>query len=101
MVCSVTVLEIAHFYVKPGSEDAFVEAYRQGRSLLTELRGCHWVRMSRGIESPLEFVLQAEWDSVEAHEQQFRTTERFTAWRTLIGAHFAEPPRVEHFVELD
>jgi quinol monooxygenase YgiN len=56
--------------------------------------------MTRGIESPSRFVLMVEWDSVEAHEQNFRATDRFTAWRAALGPHFAGPPRVEHFADL-
>jgi quinol monooxygenase YgiN len=57
--------------------------------------------MTHGIESPDRFVLLVEWDSVEAHEQNFRATERFTAWRAEIGPFFAGPPRVEHFTDVD
>jgi heme-degrading monooxygenase HmoA len=56
--------------------------------------------MTRGVESPSRFVLLVEWDTVEAHEQNFRGTERFTAWRAAIGPFFAEPPHVEHFTDI-
>jgi hypothetical protein len=42
-----------------------------------------------------------EWDSVAAHEETFRATDRFPQWRALIGPHFANPPHVEHFSDLD
>ncbi|HSU34104.1 MAG TPA: antibiotic biosynthesis monooxygenase, partial [Propionibacteriaceae bacterium] len=57
-------------------------------------------RMTSGIESPNRFVLIVEWDSVEAHEVNFRQTERFAEWRAAIGPHFAQPPVVEHFNEV-
>jgi heme-degrading monooxygenase HmoA len=56
--------------------------------------------MTRGVESPYRFVLLVEWDSVEAHEQNFRASERYGTWRGLIGPYFAQPPRVEHFTDL-
>ena len=56
--------------------------------------------MTRGIESPNRFMLLVEWDSVEAHEHNFRGTESFRAWRAAIGPFFAHPPRVEHFVDV-
>jgi quinol monooxygenase YgiN len=34
------------------------------------------------------------------HDASFRATERFTAWRALIGPYFAGPPRVEHFTDV-
>ena len=94
------VLEVALFDVHPGQEDEFTDAYRVAREVLATTDGCRSVRMTRGIESPSRFVLLVEWDSVEAHEREFRATERFQRWRALIGPHFANPPRVEHFVDV-
>lgn len=90
------VLEIADIDVRPDAADEFVAAYRTVRDVLAGTPGCHSVRLTRGVESPARFVLLVEWDSVQAHEQNFRGTDRFDTWRAAIGPHFASPPRVEH-----
>jgi heme-degrading monooxygenase HmoA len=95
------VLEVATITVLPGAEKAFVASYREARAVLVGTDGCRSVRMTRGVESPSTFVLLVEWDSVEAHEQNFRQSERFTAWRNAIGPHFAGPPHVEHYEDVD
>jgi heme-degrading monooxygenase HmoA len=95
------VLEVALIDVQSGQEDAFAAAYLKARSGLAGTPGCRTVRMTRGIESPSRFVLLVEWDSVAAHEENFRATERFTTWRSLIGPYFAGPPVVEHFTDVD
>jgi heme-degrading monooxygenase HmoA len=95
------VLEVALIDVLPGQEDAFAASYRLGYPLLVGSPGCRSVRMTRGIESPSRFVLLVEWDSVEAHDKNFRQTERFAKWREFIGPHFAKPPLVEHFVDVE
>jgi len=92
------VLEVALIDVTDPA--AFVAAYRSVRPVLAGTDGCHSVRMTSGIESPNRFVLIVEWDSVEAHEVNFRQTERFAEWRAAIGPHFAQPPVVEHFNEV-
>ncbi|WP_203961668.1 antibiotic biosynthesis monooxygenase family protein [Actinocatenispora thailandica] len=94
------VLEVGLIDVTTGSEDDFATAYRTARELLTDTPGCRSVRMTRGVESPSRFVLLVEWDSVEAHEKNFRASDRFARWRGLIGPYFAQPPRVEHFTDL-
>ncbi|MGC5017995.1 antibiotic biosynthesis monooxygenase family protein [Micromonospora sp. DT47] len=94
------VLEVALIDVLPGHEDAFATAYGEAHSIITAAQGCRSVRMTRGIETPTRFVLLVEWDSVEAHDENFRATESFGRWRALIGPHFAGPPRVEHFVDV-
>ena len=94
------ILEVALIDVLADAEDRFAAAYRIARPILAGTPGCRSVRMTRGVESPSRFVLLVEWDSVEAHEKNFRGTERFTQWRALIGEYFAKPPVVEHFEEV-
>jgi heme-degrading monooxygenase HmoA len=95
------VLEVALIDVLPGHEEAFAAAYRLGHRILATTPGCRSVRMTRGIESPSRFVLLVEWDSVEAHNENFRGTERFAQWRGFIGPFFASPPVVEHFTNVE
>ena len=95
------VLEVASIDVQPGREAEFAAAYRGVRELVASTPGCRSVRMTRGVESPTRFVLIVEWDAVESHEQNFRGTERFTAWRAAIGPYFASPPQVEHYADVD
>jgi heme-degrading monooxygenase HmoA len=94
------VLEVALIDVVPGQEAEFSAAYAKARETLASTEGCRSVRMTRGIESASRFVMLVEWDSVEAHLENFRATERFTVWRSLIGPYFATPPLVEHFTDV-
>ena len=94
------VLEVALINVVPGQEDDFVAAYGKARPVLAGTEGCRSVRMTRGVESPSRFVLLVEWDSVEAHLDNFRATERFTTWRGYISRYFDGAPVVEHFQDL-
>ncbi|MCW2812095.1 MAG: Antibiotic biosynthesis monooxygenase [Friedmanniella sp.] len=92
------VLEVALIDVTDAK--GFEAAYRQARPGLAGTEGCRSVRMTRGLESPNRFVLLVEWDSVEAHEMNFRQTDRFAQWRGAIGPFFAGPPTVEHFTDV-
>jgi len=94
------VLEVALIDVKEGSEDDFAAAYVKARDILATTPGILSVRMTRGIESPSRFVLLVEWESVEAHLNNFRATDRFVQWRGLIGPYFDGAPRVEHFTDV-
>jgi quinol monooxygenase YgiN len=92
------VLEVAQIEVTDPAR--FIAAYRTVHPVLAGTDGCQSVRMTSGIESPNRFVLIVEWESVEAHEVNFRQTERFAEWRAAIGPHFTRPPVVEHFSEV-
>lgn len=93
------VLEVALIDVTDA--EGFASAYRQAKPIIVATDGCRSVRMTHGVESPERFVLLVEWDSVEAHDTNFRQTDRFRDWRALIGPYFAAPPRVEHFTDVD
>ncbi len=92
------VLEVALFDVTDPS--GFGAAYRDAREVLASAPGCRSVRMTAGVESPNRFVLLVEWDSVEAHDTNFRATDRFATWRAAIGPYFTGPPVVEHFTNV-
>ena len=94
------VLEVALIDITPGQEAAFASAYRQAHTILAGTPGCRSIRMTQGIESPSRFVLLVEWDSVDAHQDNFRATERFAQWRGLIGPYFGRSPLVEHFTDV-
>lgn len=94
------VLEVALISVLAGQEDAFASAYLKGRETLATTPGCRSVRMTRGVESPSKFTLLVEWDSVDAHLENFRATDRFHTWRGLIGPYFDGAPLVEHFTDV-
>lgn len=93
------MLEIARFAILAGSEDDFVAAYREARELLAATDGFRSARMTRGLESPSRFVLIVEWDTVEAHTENFRKSDRFPRWRELIGPFFDGDPSVEHWAD--
>jgi heme-degrading monooxygenase HmoA len=94
------VLELALIDVQEGREDEFAAAYARAYPLVASTPGCRSVRMTRGVETPGRFVLLVEWDSIDAHLDNFRATERFQQWRALIGPYFDGAPRVEHFTDL-
>nr|WP_221381835.1 antibiotic biosynthesis monooxygenase family protein [Actinoplanes polyasparticus] len=94
------VLEVALIDILPGAEEAFAAAYKIAHPILASTPGCRSVRMTRGVESASRFVLLVEWDSVEAHLENFRNSERFPQWRGFIGEFFAKPPLVEHFLDV-
>ncbi len=94
------VLEIADIAVKPGSEDDFAAAVREGIRYVADTPGFGSARLTRGVESPGRFVLLIEWDSIEAHNVGFRESENFGRWRALIGPFVAGAPHVEHVNEV-
>ena len=94
------IVEHALFTVAEADAEKFESAYAEARQLLEQTEGMLWVRMHRGVERPGSYQLLVGWESLEAHQVNFRETERFTRWRALIGPYFAADPQVEHYREV-
>lgn len=95
------VLEVATIQLKSGTGAEFEAAFHEVKHAVLSSPGLLSLRMTRGIESPHTYVLLIEWESVEAHEKNFRETDRFAIWRGGIGEFFAAPPHVEHFSDVE
>lgn len=94
------VLEIADFLIREGDEDSFLVAYRGAVQLIIDSPGCRGVQLVRGVENPGRFVLLVRWERLEDHTVGFRESPSFTAWRAAVGRFFAQPPQVEHAVDV-
>lgn len=94
------MLEVGLIDVQEGRESDFAASYAVAYPLLATTPGCRSVRLTRGVESTSRFVLLVEWDSIDAHLDNFRATDRFTRWRALLGPFFDGAPTVEHFLDV-
>jgi heme-degrading monooxygenase HmoA len=93
------VLEVAVFTVKPGHADGFATAYAAAKDLIAGSPGCRSIRMTRGVEHPDEFTLLVEWETLAAHVEGFRGSDRFPRWREMVGPHL-ESADVRHATDL-
>jgi heme-degrading monooxygenase HmoA len=94
------ILEHAILPVRPGTEADFERAMEQALPIIRRQPGCRRAEVSRCVEQPSAYLLLAEWDSLEAHEEDFRLSADYQEWRTLLH-HFYEPfPTVRHFTAL-
>ncbi|MGZ4453249.1 MAG: antibiotic biosynthesis monooxygenase family protein [Nocardioides sp.] len=91
------ILEHALLPVRPGREAAFETAMAEALPIIRRQPGCLRAEVSRCVEQPSTYLLLAEWDSVEAHEDGFRGSEDYQEWRALLH-HFYDPfPTVLQF----
>lgn len=90
------VIELVTLTVKTGEESAFESAMVRAKAVLLGAAGSHSVMLGRGVEAPSKYILQIEWDSVDAHVA-FTQTEGIATFRSLVGPFFAEKPHMEHF----
>jgi heme-degrading monooxygenase HmoA len=90
------ILEHTLFSIAPGSEQDFERAIGQAEPLIAQSPGFVSLRLHRGVEDPSEYLLLAEWETLDDHMVGFRKSERFAAVLDLIRPWFASPPKVSH-----
>lgn len=92
------ILELADIRIQPGQNAAFDEAIARGvRDVISHAKGFKGYKVNKGIESPERYVLQIFWETLENHTVDFRQSDAFTEWRSIVGPYFAAAPVVEHF----
>ena len=83
--------------VKPGQEAAFEQAMTEAMPLIAASDGFRGIEVLPCIESHGRYLLLVRWDSVAAHEEGFRGSDRYLRWKALLH-HFYDPfPLVQHY----
>ena len=91
------IQEVAAIQVQPGKEAEFEAAIATAYPLLTQTEGYCSHTLRRCMEEGDRYLLQIQWETLEAHTVKFRESESFTTWRSIIGPFFAAPPEVMHY----
>lgn len=91
------ILEVAVLNVRPGQSAVFEAAMSEARPLIAATPGFQRIEVRPCVETPDRYLLLVWWDTLEAHTEGFRQSERYPAWRALLH-HFYDPfPLVEHY----
>lgn len=92
------IREHAVLPVRPGSEDAFLAAFRLARPLIESMPGFRMLSLSRSVEVPNSFLLLVDWDTLTDHTEGFRRSPEYVQWRALLHPFYEPFPDVQHFV---
>lgn len=91
------MLEIANLQIRPGQAAEFEAAFHEAQRIISSMPGYLGHELQRCIERPHHYMLLVRWQTVEHHEQGFRQSPQYQAWRQLLH-HFYDPfPTVLHY----
>jgi heme-degrading monooxygenase HmoA len=94
------ILEHAVLPVRRGEEAAFEAAMEEALPILRRQPGCRSAQVQRCVEQPSAYLLLAEWERLEDHEEGFRLSADYQEWRALTHHFYETPPAVRHFAGL-
>jgi heme-degrading monooxygenase HmoA len=79
------IAEIGYLIALPGKEEAFRNALREARAVLSRASGYRGSVFYQSIEDPRRFCLTVWWESIEAHMKTFREGPLFPEWRSILN----------------
>ncbi|MGH9027608.1 MAG: putative quinol monooxygenase [Acidimicrobiia bacterium] len=81
----------------PKTAAEFEDAYRRASAILETDPHCVAYEIARGVEEPRHFIVRIEWDSVEGHEQGFRSSAHFGEFFAAEKPFFSEIEEMKHY----
>lgn len=91
------ILEVATLDVKPGENEAFIEAFGRAQKIIASMPGYISHELQKCIEKENRFMLLVKWDTLEAHTEGFRGSPEYQEWRALLHDFYDPFPTVEHY----
>ena len=92
------VIEYIRYQVPRERHAEFLAAYRAAGADLAASSHCIRFEISQGVEEPDHFIVRIEWDSVQGHEQGFRTSEQFAPFFAKVKPFFANISEMKHYL---
>lgn len=91
------VIEYIRYSIPESDAEAFASAYAEAAGPLGASEHCLRYELSRGVEEPEHWILRIEWDSVEGHEQGFRSSPEFRAFFAAIRPWVGGIDEMKHY----
>ncbi len=91
------ILEVAIMKIKPELISKFEAVFPKAAAISASTPGYISHELERCVETKGKYFYMIRWESIEAHEVNFRQSPRRDEFRKLLGEFFAEPTVAEHF----
>ncbi len=91
------VVEYIRYSIHEERRAEFEAAYAEAAKQLDASPQCISYELSHGVEEPENYILRIEWDSVEGHEQGFRTSARFCEFFQAVRPFFSQIEEMKHY----
>ncbi len=91
------ILEVAPLEVRAGLAVAFEESFREAQEIISAMPGYISHELLRCLERENAYILLVRWESLDAHEQGFRTSPQYQRWKALLHRYYDPFPTVLHY----
>lgn len=94
------VEEIFQLEVAPGTAGAFENDFPKVVALLETSDGYRGSELKRSVENDNLFLISVQWESLDAHNVDFKNTDEYEEMKQILAPHYIEVPNFQHFVKV-
>jgi heme-degrading monooxygenase HmoA len=91
------ILEVAIMKIKQDRIAEFEAVFPKAAAVSASTPGYLSHELQRCVETKGKYFYMIRWESIEAHEVNFRQSPRRAEFRAILGDFWAEPNFTEHF----
>lgn len=91
------ILEVASLNVRSGQAAEFEAAFQRAQAIIASIPGYLSHELQRCLEKPDDYVLLVRWQTLEAHEINFRQSAEYQEWKALLHHFYTPFPQVNHY----
>jgi quinol monooxygenase YgiN len=91
------VIEYIRYRIADDRRDEFERAYAAADKPLAASSHCLAREVGRGVEEPDSYIVRLEWDSVEGHEQGFRSSPEFREFFACVQPFVDDIQEMRHY----
>lgn len=91
------VIEYIRYTIPAENAEEFEGAYKEAGAVLSTNAHCLNYEISRGVEEPEHYTVRINWDSIEGHEQGFRTSPDFRTFFEAVKPFFGQIDEMKHY----
>lgn len=93
------VLEVAILNVIEGKEINFESDFEIASQYISSIKGYINHSLKKSIETNNQYILLVNWESLDAHEVNFRKSDQYLKWKELLHHYYNPFPTVEHYLD--
>jgi hemoglobin len=91
------IVEYIRYRIAPEQRAEFEGSYSQAQRPLRDSPHCLRWELSHGVEEPDRYILRIEWDSLDGHEQGFRTSPEFQEFFSAVRPYVSNIEEMRHY----
>lgn len=95
------IIEYIRYTISDDRAESFQTAYQAASRALDASSHCLAYELAQGVEQPDHWILRIDWDSLEGHEQGFRSSPEFRSFFQAVRPFFDDIQEMKHYQETE